>query len=439
MGTRNRLSVARPCCGESTCQISDGWLCDVKNGIVSADVTGWSVDSGTWNATQTWATGTDADTLTTSSSSASISCDTAQSGPLDGRVRVMHYIKLTHTDDEAEVDLAGYTVVFKSSSVTIKDSGGSTVASSSYGISTGVYAATRVCTWYDSDTSTEYIGVYFAALGETGTCSNQYIVAEASVGADGTTAFGTGSVTGSVSFQHRSPNLGTDGRFFHNTTLDDSTDCITCLYRECPVCPGNDSPRYLTVEISGFTTAYGTTCDSGSCSDLNATYVFDMLADSDVWPCARAWRDEYTYLGGGGYPYWCPMWCDEEKSLGVTCYEEDKFGLPRVYDIAWNTYLAVYLVPNGTSGNWDVKVEIMEYATLPSLGIGDPSFSARTQQAIYAKSFTSADKCTAIDDDLTLESYTDDVLPYIIHGEPVGTLNGCDDYDSLTVHVTASE
>jgi hypothetical protein len=53
--------------------------------------------------------------------------------------------------------------------------------------------------------------------------------------------------------------------------------CEDCHLVDCVHCPGGDSPRGLSIEISGFTTPHGSLCD---CTVLNATYVAPVTTPS---------------------------------------------------------------------------------------------------------------------------------------------------------------
>lgn len=395
MGTRNKMSVARPCCDgtppppEEDCWIDDGWECDVKDNILDADLTGWSLIAGTWNATQTWEAGTTADTLTTASSSAQITCDAAQPATIDGRMTVRHWIKLGHAADEAVITLAGYTVTVKAASISISG-GGSTLASVAFGIGTTSRCLVYVCTWYDDDTELEYIGVSWPSSTFPG-----YLMCEATLGADGTTSFGTGSVTGSVSFQHYSTEYR-DGMFANNGTRGE-VDCKTCSYIECPNCPGGDRARYLVVDVTGFASLYGYGCSS--CGDGNGSYVFD-LSQASLGP---------------------QMGCSELKYRVVTlCQSVYIFGRSGYSD--YYLTIAVYLELYGAG--WRLRVAISE--ELDSTPYGAP-YQYITQDATYEKVYTSADLCTDIDDDLSLAGYTSRY--------PIG----CAGFNGLTVHVTATE
>lgn len=396
MGTRNRFNPGHPCCEivtpPPTCLISAGWECNVKNGIVTADVTGWSVDAGTWNATQTWESGSVADTLTTSSSDARISCDTQQSQPLDDRMRVLHWVRVTNAADEAVILLAGYKVRVKSGSLAIL-SGSTVLTSKSVGIGTNLLKFVRVCTWHDDTASRDYLGVEWTYNSVT-----HVLVAEVTLGTNGTTEFGTDSVTGSVSFCHPEGDADhRDGHFYHNTVRTDGTDydCTGCRMAECTWCPGGDAAPYLTVSIDGlavFNPWYYTGDRCEDCEDGNGTYV---LPPSLVASCA--WQGTSVTL--------CRrLWI---MLRGLHDY---------IFSIA-----GAEIIQNGSG--WKLRVHVAEFFYGLPYGTG---YHYSTQYAIYSKSYTAEESCADIDDDLTLEYYGSAYPP------------GCDGFDALTVHVTAS-
>lgn len=408
MGTRNRLSVARPCCDEDypppgTCLISAGWECDEKNGIDSADVTGWSVDSGTWNATQDWESGSTADALETTSSNARISCDTQQSQPLNDKLRVYYWVKVTNSADEAVILLAGIKVIIKSGSVSIS-SGGSTIASANCGIQLNTIAAVKVCTWTDSGTSSDYIGVDFGY---------HQLVGEVSLGTDGTTEFGSDSVTGTVSFHHDESFARRCGDFYHNTTRTDGSgqECGGCKWSECVHCPGGDAPRYLTVSIEGLQNGYGNLANGWctNCEDWDGSYVFDLSCLH--FPCGYAISPAID-------------WSD-------VCSAE-LLGIPGYYGYFYFG-IATAIVADGSG--WKLRVFLTEMLLTSSVPLsGWPSqwgtvvLHYATRDVEYAKTYSASDKCTAIDDELSYIATSREKSPF-----------GCSNWDGLTVHVTASD
>lgn len=358
------------CCG--SCTIDPGWECDVKNGIASSDLTGWSVDSGTWDATQDWESGTTADTLTTSSSNARISCDTAESSPLDDRITVWHFITVTDDADEAIVWLAGHKVVLKVGETKIYDPSSNLLTSASFGLTRDTQIGIEVCTYYDAGTGKEYIAV---RNGGSGVSGSHELLAETTLGTDGTTAFGTGSVTGSVAFTHFSSTLR-DGEFLYNTTKADGTDCLSCRAQECDACPGGDMPRYLTTAVSGLSSpGSGGSCTH--CENLNASYINDMTDATGTW-------------------------CEQESADVLLC--------ENIYDPLTTLYIDYYV---------SVTTRIVSY------GSGWKAQVEFSNGVLYEKAFTSSDLCTDLDDDLSYVSGS---------GE-----HDCVGWDSLTVHVTASE
>ena len=371
----------------STCIISLGWECDIKNGIVSDDVTRWSVDAGTWNATQSWMTGTRADILTTASSNALLTCDTRQSAPLDDRVRVKHWVKVTNANDEAVILLAGHKVVLKSGSVEIRS--GATVLDSftSFGIGMNVVSPVHVCTWHDDDVNRDYLGVTWSFV-----FSTYGIVAEVTLGTDGTTAFGTDSVTGAVSFHHVNVFNGyTPGEFAHNTLRVDGEDelnCETCHVVDCENCPGKEAPSYLTVSVDGLHgRVYGYTPYCDSCEDLNGSYVIDMNV------------------------YGWPSGCEGHTPSMKACV------LDSVVTVTFTIAITVRIT--AITGGWRLDVIISEAS------LHGPHHHA-TQYAVYYKEYTDEEMCNQIDDDLTLDYYI-----------PQGDLSGCSSLGELTIHVEA--
>ena len=402
MGTRNRFNPCHPCCvvsPPSTCLISAGWECEVKDGISSDDLTGWAVDAGVWDATQTWESGTTADTLATSSSNARISCDTQQSQPLDDQMRVLHWVRVAHADDEAVILLAGYKVRVMADSVSIL-SGGTVLTTRDVGIGLDVLTHLRICTWHDNHTELDYLGVEWRTP-----TSGWNLVAQVTLDANGTTEFGADNVAGAVSFRHPQPDLEhRDGHFYHNTLRTDGSglDCSGCTMVECGNCPGGDIPRYLAIAVEGLYSptvyTYHPTADCDQCEDYNASYVLDMLARDRTLPCWAWWSTETFYCSrriAGNTAYYC---------------------------------FSVLATVERDGDGWKLRVTISE-SGLWNMPLGDCSFGGwRTQSAVYSKTYAGDESCSAIDDDLTLESYTGD-----------GFFAGCLGFSTLTVHATASE